>query len=88
MKVSEKRCTTHYHACDCREAHSKRLEDFSREVMQAWPESGVEGGDLQDIAERHGLLVREERSAPCGEDCVCVGYGDFPMVCYRKAAWL
>ena len=32
------------------------LRDFARAVMQAWPEGGIDGGELQDIALAHGLL--------------------------------
>ena len=31
-------------------------EAFGREIMEAWPEGGVDGLDLQDIAVRHGVL--------------------------------
>ena len=44
---------------------------FAREILAAWPEGGIEGGDLQDIAEKHGLLVPEIRHAPCVENCPC-----------------
>ena len=32
------------------------LRDFARAVMQAWPEGGIDGGELQDIALARGLL--------------------------------
>jgi hypothetical protein len=43
----------------------------------------VDGGQLQDAAEKHGLLVAIEVSEPCGEGCNCADYGDFPQTCYR-----
>jgi hypothetical protein len=43
----------------------------------------VDGGTLQDAAEKCGLLQAVEVSEPCGEGCNCAGYGDFPQTCYR-----
>jgi hypothetical protein len=48
------------------------LRDFAQEVMLAWPEFGLDGGALQDIAINCGLLRSETRHAFCGEDCYCV----------------
>lgn len=51
------------------------LRAFAQEVMECWPMGGIDGGDLQDIAERHGLLRPETRYAPCYEDgCNCAEY--------------
>lgn len=71
-----------------------RLIAFAREILSAWPEGGIDGGDLQDIAVEHGLLVPETRYAPCSEeDCCCAGYAteeEFAagVICYRRADWL
>lgn len=35
-------------------------EGFSRAIMKYWPEGDVDGGDLQDTAERYGLLRKEK----------------------------
>lgn len=32
-------------------------EAFGREIMEAWPEGGVDGFGLQDIAVKHGVLI-------------------------------
>ena len=66
---------------------------FAREIMSAWPEGGIEGGDLQDAAVEHGLLVPETRYAPCSEECPCAWSAteeEFAggVVCYRRAEWL
>ena len=43
---------------------------------------GIDGGELQDIAEKHGLLRREVRYAPCREEgCVCAEYADAQEFC-------
>jgi hypothetical protein len=33
-------------------------EAFGRAVMENWPYGDVDGGDLQDLAEQHGLIRR------------------------------
>ncbi len=33
-----------------------QLHAFARRIMQAWPDGGIDGGELQDIALAHGLL--------------------------------
>ncbi len=74
---------------------SKKLRAFAREVMSAWPEGGIEGDDLQDIAVKHGMLAPELRHDPCGEWCQCNGIGGYDsndwqrgVVCYRRTALL
>lgn len=32
-------------------------EAFGREIMEAWPEGGVDGFDLENIAVKHRVLV-------------------------------
>lgn len=65
------------------------LRGFAQDVMEDWPESsGIDGGDLQNIAEKHGVLRAETRTEPCGENCMCADHGDFPAMCYRKTALL
>ena len=67
----------------------KNLRAFARAVMDPWPEGELDGGDLQDIAEKYGLLKQETVTEPCGENCWCENYyGEFPAVCYKKVAWL
>lgn len=43
----------------------------------------VDGGTLQDAAEKYALLQAVEVTEACGEGCNCAGYGDFPQTCYR-----
>ena len=45
----------------------------------------VDGGSAQDAMERCGVLVAIEVTEPCGEECRCAEYGDWPMQCYRYA---
>jgi hypothetical protein len=74
---------------------AKKLRAFAREVMEAWPEGGIEGDDLQEIAHRHGMLAPEIRHEPCGEWCNCNagvdvdgGEWDRGVECYRRTALL
>lgn len=59
-----------------------------------YPECGdIDGGFLQDLAEKHGILVPEIRHEPCGEFCNCaqVVYDEEwqeGVKCYRPANWL
>ncbi len=52
-------------------SENKKLRAFAREVMESWPDGGIEGDDLQEIAVKHGMLAPEIRHEPCGEWCNC-----------------
>ena len=32
------------------------FEGFAREILSAWPEGGIDGFDMQDLAVKYGLL--------------------------------
>ena len=69
------------------------LRAFAKDVMRVWPHGDLDGGDLQDIAEKHGLLKPETRYEPCGDGCNCAGYCDAEefkdgITCYRKTGLL
>ena len=72
---------------------SQALRAFAQDVMSYWPEGAPDGGDLQALAEKHGLLKPETRHEPCGENCSCAENADaqewgFGVVCYRKTPLL
>lgn len=72
-------------------AERDALRRFAREIMDAWPDGGIEGADLQAIAVKHGLLVPETRHEPCGESCLCAHHvysDEWPVTCYRRTALL
>lgn len=52
-------------------SENKKLRAFAREVMESWPDGGIEGDDLPEIAVKHGMLAPEIRHEPCGEWCQC-----------------
>lgn len=65
-------------------AQRDQLKAFAVEMVNASFEGGsFDGGDIQDIAVKHGLLRIEPREDECGEACACREYG-FPAECYRK----
>jgi len=62
------------------------LEGFAWSILSGWPECDgemMDGFDIQERGEKYGLLIPTEVTEPCGENCNCVEYGDFPMTCYR-----
>lgn len=75
-------------------AEVERLRAFANAVLEAWPASGIDGDDLQEIAVKHGLLLPETRTAPCrAEGCNCAEYYAADewaegITCYRRAACL
>lgn len=74
-------------------AETELLRGFAQEVMQCWPMGDLDGGTLQDAAEKYGLLRPETRHEPCGEGCSCAEYAlsvEFAdgVTCYRKTPLL
>ena len=69
--------TESYERRICAEALESLLEEnaklrvFANAIMEAWPGLGIDGGDLQDIATKHGLLKPEIRHEPCRKLCRC-----------------
>lgn len=69
-------------------AQRDQLKAFAVEMINASFEGGsFEGGDIQDIAVKHGLLRIDQREDECGEVCACREFG-FPAQCYRKTGLL
>jgi hypothetical protein len=52
----------------------EQLRAFAQEIMDYWPEGGVDGDDLQNIAEKHGLIEPTIKYKQCSENCSCYGY--------------
>ena len=51
------------------------LCNFVREIMENWPPGDIEGGELQDLAIKYGLLKLKDPppTEPCSDECTC-GY--------------
>jgi Holliday junction resolvase RusA-like endonuclease len=82
------------------------LVRFARELLSGWrgdapidlgvPDDpgDLDGGWVQEIAVKLGLLVAHHPTAPCGQGCACAGFyppEDFAegmVTCYRLAEWL
>jgi hypothetical protein len=71
------------------------LAGFALDILNEWPDvSLMDGGDLQEIAEKHKLLVPQIVHAPCSdEDCACAEVcsdEEFArgVTCYRIVDWL
>lgn len=61
------------------------LNEFAVEILRGTLEgSSFDGGDIQEMGVRHGLLFPEKRTERCGEHCECAEYG-FPIECFRIA---
>jgi hypothetical protein len=58
-----------------REERSK-LRAFAQEIMDHWPEGGIDGDDLQEAAVKHRLLKPTIKYEPCGNGCFCSGYAN------------
>ena len=77
-------------------AERDNLRNFAREIMDCWPHGDVDGGHLQDLANKHGLLTQEVRHRPCGKNsdvCPCmdlISEAEFEdgASCFRKVDWL
>ncbi len=74
-------------------AEIAQLRAFAQAVMEVWPMGDLDGGTLQEIAEKHGMLKPETRHEPCGEVCSCNEYAaphewEYGVVCYRKTPLL
>ena len=71
-----------------------QLRAFAQGAMNGWPEDqGLDGFDLQDLAEKHGLLKLKDPkpTEPCGEHCWCEEYhGDMSggVNCYIRTPLL
>lgn len=72
------------------ESNLDKARAFARDIIA--PHSDVDGGDIQDAAERHGLVAKEIQVEPCSEEfCACnevMGLDEFPLECYRYTAWM
>lgn len=43
----------------------------------------LDGGEIQDLGVKHGLLQEVVVTKPCGDMCNCDDATDFPTTCYR-----
>lgn len=64
----------------------ERLLGFAGAILTQHRDDGdvgdVDGGTIQEAAEKFGLLEYKEVKEPCGENCHCAENTDFPTHCY------
>jgi len=64
----------------------EKLRLFALFILEEFPEGMPDEFDMQDKAEKLGLLEKVEAQEPCGENCWCNEYhGEFPVTCYRRS---
>ena len=63
---------------------TEKLAAFGAWAARAFRDSlaDVDGGGAQDAMERIGVIVKSTVTEPCGENCECVEYGEFPHECF------
>lgn len=62
------------------------VNEFAVEILRGALEGGsFDGGDIQEMGVKYGLLFPEQRTEPCCESgCSCAEFG-FPAECFRIA---
>jgi len=78
-----------YHQLERELAEAKKLKQFGIVVLEEHRQNeccDLDGGFLQDMAEKYGLLERVSVTEPCGENCACQEWDDFPQECLRYPA--
>ncbi|KAA5613963.1 hypothetical protein F3H16_27740 [Pseudomonas aeruginosa] len=69
-----------------------KLAEFAQEIISGALEGGsFDGADIQESAERHGLIAKQMMREPCRgpeEYCACAWSTSFPTECYRITAEL
>lgn len=61
------------------------LAAFALDLIDGALKGGsFDGGDIQELAEKNGLLISSQREESCGDHCGCAEHG-FPIECYRVA---
>ncbi len=55
-------------------AENAVLKAFAYGILKDHPDLDMEGGYVQDLAVKHGLIVTVPVTEPCGEGCNCCEY--------------
>ncbi len=65
---------------------SENLKNFANEILSHTFEGcDLDGGEVQEIAVKHGLLMPITVNSKCGENCRCAEFSEFPLTCYKKS---
>ncbi|WP_342125720.1 hypothetical protein Q7585_06515 [Pseudomonas aeruginosa] len=72
--------------------NAAKFAAFAQEIISGALEGGsFDGADIQESAERHGLIAKQMMREPCRgpeEYCACAWSTSFPTECYRITAEL
>ncbi len=72
--------------------NAAKFAAFAQEIISGALEGGsFDGADIQESAERHGLIAKHVMNEPCRgpeEYCACAWSTSFPAECYRITAEL
>ncbi|HFT7424511.1 hypothetical protein [Pseudomonas aeruginosa] len=72
--------------------NAAKFAAFAQEIISGALEGGsFDGADIQESAERHGLIAKHVMNEPCRgpeEYCACAWSTSFPTECYRITAEL
>ncbi|WP_241662589.1 hypothetical protein [Pseudomonas aeruginosa] len=67
--------------------NAAKFAAFAQEIISGAMEGGsFDGADIQESAERHGLIAKHVMNEPCRgpeEYCACAWSTSFPAECYR-----
>ncbi|HEH9446319.1 hypothetical protein [Pseudomonas aeruginosa] len=70
--------------------NAAKFAAFAQEIISGALEGGsFDGADIQESAERHGLIAKQMMREPCRgpeEYCACAWSTSFPTECYRITA--
>ena len=59
--------------------------EFANDILEIiWNGNGIDEETAQELGIKHGLLKEVVVTKPCGENCNCELYSDFPATCYQK----
>jgi hypothetical protein len=67
---------------------ARQLAAFGAMVLKAHRDpdpADVDGGTLQDLAVKAGVLEARQVTEPCGESCMCAEVGQIPGECFFQS---
>lgn len=88
----EQPCNKRLNGLTVSEGLLRGMAAFAQEIISGALEGGnFDGAELQESAERHGLIAKQVMNEPCRgpeEYCACAWSTSFPTECYRTTAEL
>lgn len=74
--------------CKHKQTQIDALRGFAQDIMESWPESGIDGDELERAAIKYELVKMRPCTTPCKPGCCCTDYYDEEefaagIPCYR-----